>query len=168
MKDNGIWLGLVIAILIITLGMLQGVALADAQYTVTVDDWCNIREEPRKDSADAGDLYAGDTVIGTDYTDGWVRITREIVDGMDCAIGVEAGEGWVRADLLTLKDYPTGRYSNNTGGRVRLRTAPDGKTIDWLDAGHGVDVIRWVDVDGTAWAYTAKGYVDGGCLEVAK
>lgn len=157
MKDNGIWIGLVIAILIVTLAMAQGIALADAMYTVTVSDYCNVREAPDKDSADTGDLYAGDTVTGTGYQSGWVQVDAS----------VEAGTGWVREDLLTLADFPTGRYTNNTGGRVNIRKTPDGKHAHWLDAGRTVDVIRWVDVDGTAWAYTQKGYIKAGCLVVA-
>ncbi len=133
-------------------------ALADAQYTVTVSDYCNVREEPRKDAVDAGDLFAGDTVTGTAYQSGWVQVIAS----------VEAGTGWVRADLLTLADYPVGRYTNTSGGRVRVRAEPDGKAIGWLAAGHTVDVERWVDVDGVAWAYTTQGYVDGNWLEVGK
>ena len=155
MTNNGIWLGLVIAILLVALSLLQGVAMADAQYTVTVSDYCNVRESPDKDSADTGDLYAGDTVTGTGYQAGWVQVDAS----------VEAGTGWVREDLLTLADVPTGRYINNTGGRVNIRKTPDGKHADWLDAGHHVNVLRWVDVDGTAWAYTKNGYIKYDCLE---
>lgn len=159
MKDNGMWIGLVIAILIVTLAMVQGIALADAMYTVTVSDYCNVREAPDKDSADTGDLYAGDTVTGTGYQSGWVQVDAS----------VEAGTGWVRADLLTLDGVPTGRYTNASGGRVHIRKTPyvdKGNHAHWLAAGHSVDVIRWVDVDDVAWAYTARGYIDGGCLEV--
>jgi len=157
--NNGIWLGLVTAILIVTLALMQTVALADAQYVVTVSDYCNIREEPRKDSADAGNLYAGDIVIGTSYQDGWVQVD----------VDTEAGTGWVREDLLTLADYPVGRYTNNSGGRVNIRKTPYADKDNhehWLDAGHSVNVIRWVDVAGVAWAYTAKGYIKSDCLEV--
>lgn len=155
------WTGraaLVAALLLvcIALWVVAPPALADAQYTVTVSDWCNVREEPRKDSADAGDLYAGDTVTGIGYQSGWVQVDAS----------VEAGTGWVREDLLTLTDYPIGKHTNNTGGRVRLRSEPDGKATGWLKAGGTVDVIRWVDVDGAAWAYTNRGYIDGTCLEV--
>lgn len=154
-KGNGIWLGLVIAILIMVLSMVQGIALADAQYTVTVSDYCNVREEPDKDSADTGNLYAGDVVTGTGYQSGWVQVDAS----------VEAGTGWVREDMLTLADYPTGRYTNVSGGRVHIRKTPDGDHAHWLDAGHTVDVIRWVAVDGSAWAYTKKGYIKFDCLE---
>ena len=156
MKDNGIWLGLVIAILLVVLSLLQGVAMADAQYTVTVSDYCNVREQPDKTSADIGDLYAGDTVTGIGYQAGWVQVS----------VALEVISGWVREDMLTLADYPTGRYTNNTGGRVNIRQEPDGDHSAWIKAGHSVDVIRWVDVDGTAWAYTAKGYIKSDCLEV--
>lgn len=140
---------------LVTILMFCSTALADAQYTVTVTDWCNIRERPDKDSADTGNLYAGDTVTGTGYQSGWVQVDAS----------VEAGTGWVREDLLTLADYHVGKYTNASGGRVHIRKTPDGDHAHWLDAGHSVDVIRWVDVDGVAWAYTKRGYIDGGCLE---
>lgn len=143
---------------LVTILMFCSTALADAQYTVTVNDYCNIREEPRKDSADTGNLYAGDIVTGTSYQSGWVQVDAD----------TEAGTGWVREDLLTLTDYPTGRYANTSGGRVNVRKTPDGKHARWLDAGHTVDVLRWVDVDGVAWAVAERGYIDGGCLELAK
>ena len=160
------WTGraaLVAALLLvcIALWVVAPPALADAQYTVTVDDWCNVRALPDKSSEDEGDLYAGDTVTGTGYQDGWVQVRTS----------VEAGTGWVRADLLTLADYPTGRYSNTSGGRVNIRKTPyvnDDNHAHWLDAGHSVEVERWVDVSGTAWAYTNRGYVDGGYLEAAE
>ncbi|MEA4928567.1 MAG: SH3 domain-containing protein [Candidatus Limiplasma sp.] len=145
------------ALLAVGLAVFVPPALADAQYVVTVRDTCNVREEPGTESVDAGDLYAGDVVTGTDYRDGWVLVLAP----------VEAGSGWVRADLLTLDGVPTGRYTNATGGRVHLRRAPDGKHAGWLEAGRGVDVIRWCDVGGTAWACTSGGYIRGDCLEAA-
>lgn len=157
-KDNGIWLGLVIAILIMVLGLLQGIALADAQYTITVSDYCNVREEPSKDSDDLGDLEAGETVTGTDYQSGWVQV----------AVAFELTQGWVREDLLTLADYSIGQYTNDTGGRVHIRKTPyadQDNHAHWLDAGHTVDVIRWLDVDSVAWAVTKRGYIDGKYLE---
>jgi len=142
---------------LVTILMFCSTALADAQYTVTVSDWCNVREKPRKDSIDAGNLYAGDTVTGTGYQAGWVQVEAS----------VEAGTGWVREDLLTLADYPVGTYTNSTGGRVHIRKTPDGDHAHWLDAGHSVDVTRWVDVDGVAWAVTKRGYIKSDCLEVS-
>lgn len=147
---------LMVLIAAIALWVIAPPALADAQYTVTVSDWCNVRELPDKASADTGNLYAGDVVTGTGYQAGWVQVDAS----------VEAGTGWVREDLLTLADYPTGRYTNASGGRVRIRREPDGKAVGWLKAGGTVDVIRWLDVDGAAWAVTKRGYIDGGCLEV--
>ena len=155
LRENGIWIGLVIAILIVALSLLQNVALADALYIITVSDYCNVRESPDKDSADTGNLYAGDVVTGTGYQAGWVQVDAS----------VEAGTGWVREDLLTLADVPTGRYINNTGGRVNIRQEPYGKHSAWLKAGKAVDVLRWVDVDGAVWAVTKRGYIDGKYLE---
>ena len=92
-------------IIVVALVLVQGIALADALYTVTVSDYCNVREQPGKDSADIGDLYAGDTVTGTGYKSGWVQVS----------VSLEQDTGWVRDDLLTLADYPTCRYTNATG-----------------------------------------------------
>lgn len=147
-------LALGIALLVILIASAQ----ADALYTITVSDYANVREQPRKDSADIGDLFAGDTVIGIGYQDGWVQVEAS----------VEAGQGWVRADLVTLVDKPVGRYTNTSGGRVRIRKTPGGDHAHWLEARHSVNVIRWVDVNGTAWAVTDRGYVDGAWLEVVK
>ena len=132
-------------------------ALADALYVLTVDDYASVREAPSKRAVDVGDLYAGDTVQGLGYDAGWVLVAAD----------VEAGQGWVRADLLTLDGVPTGRYTNQSGGRVRVRVEPDGRTVDWVPASGTVDVQRWVDVDGVAWAYVGDGYVDGEGLEVS-
>ena len=142
----------------VALVLMQGIALADAQYTVTVSDYCNVRELPGKDSADIGDLYAGETVAGIGYQAGWVQVS----------VALEVTSGWVREDMLTLADYPAGRYTNASGGRVHIRKTPDGDHAHWLDAGHTVDVIRWVSVDGVAWAVTERGYIDGGCLDPAE
>ena len=136
-------------------------ALADALYTVTVSDYCNVRDQPSKDGADIGDLYAGDTVSGTGYQSGWVQVS----------VALEVTSGWVREDMLTLADYPVGTYTNSTVGRVHIRKTPyadEDNHAHWLDAGHRVDVIRWVDVEGVVWAYTKRGYIDGGCLEVSE
>jgi uncharacterized protein YgiM (DUF1202 family) len=146
---------LMVLIAAVALWVIAPPALADAQYTVTVSDWCNVREKPRKDSIDTGNLYAGDTVTGISYQSGWVEVEAS----------VEAGTGWVREDLLTLVDYPVGKYTNTSGGRVNIRKTPGGDHAHWLDAGHTVEVIRWVAVDGSAWAYTKKGYIKSDCLE---
>ena len=142
------------ALVLFAIGML---AAAKAEtYVITVSDYCNVREAADKDSADLGDLYAGELVEGIGYQSGWVQV----------AVDLEQADGWVREDLLTLADYPVGRYANSTGGRVHIRKTPDGDHAHWLDAGHTVDVIRWVSVDGSAWAYTANGYIKSDCLEV--
>lgn len=155
------WTGrmaLVVAVLMacVALWVIAPPAMADALYTVTVDDYVYVREQPTKASSELGTINGGEQVTGTGYQDGWVQVS----------VSMELTEGWIRADLLTLADYPTGRYTNNTGGRVNIRQEPDGDHSAWLKAGHSVDVIRWVDVDGTAWAYTAKGYIKSDCLEV--
>lgn len=154
------WTGrmaLVVAVLMacVALWLVAPPALADAQYTVTVSDYCNVRELPSKESVDLGDLEAGEVVTGHDYCDGWVQVD----------VDFELTQGWVREDLLTLADYPTGRYTNTSGGRVRIRREPGGKPCGWLKAGGTVDVIRWVDVDGVVWAVTERGYIDGGYIE---
>lgn len=142
-------------LIVVALVLMQGIALADAQYTVTVSDYCNVREQPGKDSADLGDLHAGETVAGIGYQAGWVQVS----------VALEVTSGWVREDMLTLVDCLVGKYTNTSDGRVRVRAEPDGKAVGWLKAGGTVDVIRWVDVDGVAWAVTKRGYIDGKYLE---
>lgn len=154
------WTGrmVLVVVLVLTataLWLIALPALADAQYIVTASDYCNVREQPDQASTDTGNLYAGDIVTGTGYQAGWVQVIAS----------VEAGTGWVRADLLTLADHPTGKHTNTSNGRVRIRREPDGKAIGWLNADGNVDVLRWVDVDGTVWAHTARGYIKSDYLE---
>lgn len=155
-KTGTVKLVLAIAAALFAVGLAASVAEAET-YVITATPFANVREAPDKSSADLGDLNAGELVEGTGYQSGWVQV----------AVDLEQADGWVREDLLTLADYPVGRYANNTGGRVNIRREPGGDHAHWLDSGHTVDVIRWVDVDGTAWAYTRRGYIDGGCLEVS-
>lgn len=154
------WTGrmaLVVAVLMacVALWVIAPPAMADALYTVTVDDYVYVREQPTKASSELGTINGGEQVTGTGYQDGWVQV----------AVAMELTEGWIRADLLTLTDYPVGRYTNTSGGRVRVRAEPDGKAVGWLKAGGTVDVIRWVDVDGVVWAVTERGYIDGRYIE---
>lgn len=151
------------------LGALMTAAKAGALYTITASPYANIRERPGKGSMDIGNVWQGDMVRGT-YSGGWVDATSEILDdGTEITLSVEQGHGWIREDLLTLagEDYPVGRWSNRTGGRVHIRRAPDGAHADWLEAGKAVNVQRWIDVDDVAWAYVGTGYVLGDCLEEA-
>ncbi|MEA5000224.1 MAG: SH3 domain-containing protein [Candidatus Limiplasma sp.] len=125
-----------------------------ATYTITVDDYCHVREQPLKTSPSLGRATGGEQLEGIGYQDGWVQVE----------VSFEQSTGWIRADLLTLKDYHTGRYTNASGGRVHIRREPDGKHAAWLKAGGTVEVLRWVDADGV-WAYTSEGYIDGTYLQ---
>ena len=149
---------LIIAILLTLILLTSARAGALPQYVVTACDTVNVRTEARLDAEDIGDLYGGDVVAGRTYQDGWVLVDAP----------VEAGEGWVYAEYLTLKDMPTGCYTNASDGRVRIRREPDGKPRGWIKTGGTVDVQRWVAVEGVAWAVTNKGYVDGSWLEASK
>ncbi len=160
---------MICAMLILGALMTSAQAGTGALYTITAHPYANIREGPSKSSMDIGDMRQGDTVRGT-YASGWVDATSEILDdGTEITLSVEQGHGWIREDLLTLagEDYPVGRWYNRTGGRVHIRRAPDGAHTDWLAAGKAVNVKRWIDVEGVAWAYVGIGYVLGDCLEEA-
>lgn len=124
-------------------------------YTVTATTGVvNIRAHPWLGAEVLGTLYPGDTVTATDTREGWLLVSAPI----------EAGQGWVCADYLTLDGVPVGTYGNESGGRVRIRKSPGGDTAGWLPDHRDVQVIRWLAVDGTRWAVTDAGYIDGGCL----
>jgi len=132
---------------------------ADAvPYTVTISSGVlNIREKPSMDSLDLGDLRSGDVVTATDYQNGWLLVN----------VSVETAQGWVAAEYLTDRPDGSGEYVNASGGRVRVRSTPDGEPVRWLKKDAKATVTRWLTVDGTAWAYVGDGYVRGDCLEEA-
>lgn len=135
-------------------------ALADAgdNYTVnTTGDTLNIRDNPWLGADVIGKLWPGDTVTLISEADGWSLVT----------VSIEAGKGYVKSDYLTLSsmDRPLGTYQNSSGGRVRVRTEPDGKRMRWLEVGDTVDVMRWTDAGGDRWGFVGDGYVLGSCLE---
>lgn len=135
-------------------------ALAEAgdSYTVsTTGDTLNIRKNPWVGAEVIGRLYPGDTVTLVSEGDGWSLVTAPI----------EAGQGYVKSDYLTLvlPDRPVGEYRNSSGGRARVRTQPDGKRVRWLEKDETVNVTRWTSLDGDLWAYVGDGYVLGSCLE---
>jgi len=152
----------VLAILALTMSIGEADAEEEGvEYILTVSDWAYVREEPRKSSLDLGRVDAGQVVRGIGYQDGWVQV----------AIDFERKSGWIRADLLTLTNKTTGRYTNISGGRARIRRTPDvnddAKT-NWLEAGKKITVTRWLYADGAEWAVTDKGYIKSDCLEVSK
>ena len=161
------WPGRMALVVVLVMGMTAASAEGDgALYQITASPYANIRADASKDSADIGDAREGTVVRGT-YADGWVLATSELLeDGSEITLAVEPGQGYIRADLLTLAgdDYPLGAHSNATGGRVRVRQAPGGDTRWWLQAGETVDVLRWIRVDGEDWAETEWGYIRGDCL----
>lgn len=132
-------------------------------YLVTVDDYCNVRSSADKDSRDLGDIDGGTLVVGHEYSQGWI-----LVD-----VNFEAAQGWIRADLLTLSaregsnDFALGKYKNTSGGRVWVRTDPDGAKVAQLQSGKSVTVLRWLESEGKTWAYTKRGYIDGSYLTYA-
>lgn len=129
-------------------------------YTVnTAGDPLNIRDKPWLGAEVIGTLWPGDTVTLISEDDGWALV----------AVDVEAGQGYVKSDYLTLAnmDEPLGTYQNTSGGRVRVRTEPGGDRVRWLENGDTVDVSRWTVADGETWGYVGDGYVLGSCLEEA-
>lgn len=135
-------------------------AMAEAgdEYTVTTaGDTLNIRGNPWVGADVIGKLWPGDRVTLVSEGDGWALVTADI----------EAGQGYVKSDYLTLTDAssPLGTYRNRSDGRVRVRTEPNGKRVRWLEAGDTVDVKRWTDADGERWGFVGDGYVLESCLE---
>ena len=156
---------LVMAVVVVLMFALVPPAHAETYVVITQGDPANVRDKPDIHSDDIGDVCNGDLLVGTGYEDGWILCDGYTIDGSIIALPVEAGQGWVSEKYLTLDGVATGEYTNTSGGRVNIRTEPDGKHASWLDAGHTVDVIRWVAVDGSVWAYTKKGYIKFDCLE---
>ena len=137
-------------------------ALAESgdEYTVnTAGDTLNIRDHPWVGADVIGKLWPGDTVTLISENGGWSLVTASI----------EAGQGYVKSDYLTLatKDRPLGTYQNASGGRVRVRTEPGGDRVRWLEDGDTVEVTRWTNDGGERWGYVGDGYVLGSCLEEA-
>lgn len=134
-------------------------ALAETgdEYTVnTAGDTLNIRDNPWVGAEVIGKLWPGDTVELISEADGWALVSASI----------EAGQGYVKSDYLTLStaDKPLGNYVNSSGGRVRVRTEPGGERVRWLEAGDTVSVSRWTDNGGKRWGFVGDGYVLGSCL----
>lgn len=160
------WTGRMLAVMLlltacISLWVFDPPALAEGgdPYVVTAaTGTVNIRADPWLGAKVIGYLYPGDTVTVTDYRSGWLL----------AAAPIEAGQGWVSADYLTLAGTTTGTYRNDSGGRVRIRTEPGGDSAAWLPKGHTVEVRGWIAKDGTQWAETAKGYIDGAYLSAVQ
>lgn len=137
--------------------LLAGGALADTDHSVITlyvvqisSGVLNIREEPTLESPDAGDLYAGDTVVATGYESGWTRIESS----------VEVASGWVKSEYLTTSTEGYGQYANTSGGNVRIRDGIGGEKTGKVEAGKQVTVSAWgVDADGETWAFIGNGYV---------
>ena len=158
------WTGrmaLVVALLLASVALwalFPPLAMAEGVYAVnTAGDTLNIRAHPWLGADVIGTLYPGDTVVLISEGDGWSLVNADI----------EAGQGYVKSDYLTLADAgdPLGTYINHSGGRVRVRAKPDGERVRWLEDGDTVAVTRWTDVDGQRWGYVGDGYVLGECLQ---
>lgn len=131
--------------------------VGDAYLVNTAGGTLNIRSNPWVGADVIGQLYPGDMVALISEGDGWSLVSASI----------EAGQGYVKSDYLTLADTgdPLGTYRNTSGGRVRVRTEPDGERVRWLEDGDTVAVTRWTDAGGQRWGYVGDGYVLGECLQ---
>jgi len=70
--------------------------------------------------------------------------------------GGETGTVWCSIDYLS-ETNGNSEYVNISGGRVRIRKTPDGKSVDWVKTNDTVTISRIVN----GWGYIKnKGWVD--------
>ena len=153
--DNRRFLALLLMILVLLFTVSTASALT--LYAAHEEGELNIREKPYGERI--GYLLPGDSGEFIRQSGNWVLLK----------IGIEAGEGWVNAKYLTAFPEAAGTYANASGGRLRIRETPGGKTAGWLSAGKTVEVLAILpDEDGKLWGRTHKGYVAMEWLEVSE
>lgn len=130
---------LTLLILIIVLTAATEALSVDANQTLYVSvTELNVRAGPSKDAEVRTTLARGDQVLTTgEASDGWIRVCLEPI------------YGWVRLDLLSQEEP----YTDVTGtiiadGRVRLRDAPGGERLDWMQPGDQVAVLSIMEREG--------------------
>lgn len=110
---------------------------------VHVSDYLNARNKPSKDSSVEARFYPGESVEVFRIQDGWAQVE-----------GGEAGTAWVSIGYL--RDYGYGEdtpeYTVVSNGRVRIRTAMDGKVSGYAENGQSARVYFTFD----GWAYLGK------------
>ena len=124
-------------------------ATADTMYCTVTSGYLNGRLAP--DGAEHTRYYPGDSLEVVEIADGWAK--------------VEGGEsGYVYCAVDYLSTTPPGdpiQQFKVTGGRVRIREAPGGEFIRWVENGRTVDGVIVFD----GWVYTGHGWVDMDYLE---
>lgn len=159
-RSESLMLAIIVGLIVfIAIAVMTVPGLAEAvMYAAHTSGELNVRDAAGYDGQKIGYLMPGDAVGFVEHKHGWTLVT----------CGVEAGKGWVKTEYLTTDLDGAGEYVNTSGGRVRLRDAPDGKGIGWVKAGATVSVSGWVvDSDGREWGCTKSGYVARECFEGA-
>lgn len=105
----------------------------------------NGRAEPNKSSRVEAIFERGEAVEPTGQTHGdWIEV-----------VGGETGTVWCSMDYLSETDEAF-HCVNTSGGRVRVRSCPDGKPCGWIAADQTVTISRVVN----GWGYVEhKGWV---------
>lgn len=118
---------------------------ADAETLYVTASELNGRARPSKSATVEAVFCRGDSVESTGAVHGdWVEI-----------VGGETGTVWCSAKYLSTS-VRTEYYRNTSGGRVRIRTQPEGKACGWIEDGKRVQISSYID----DWGYVqGKGWV---------
>lgn len=148
-------------VLMILLAILPGVVSAGGRKNEPVSGWVlcqpdskvNIREKPKKTAEVVAWGYAGDEI----QLDG-----RKRGKWLHVIIPCETGEGWIRADYVSLdppEDVGSGKFETLVN-RVRVRASAGGRVIRRLKKG----VTVTVSIVTAEWCVTNVGFIKTSCL----
>lgn len=115
--------------------MFASTAMADEVRNLYVTaSVLNGRSEPNKSASVESRFEYGDQVKPTgNITSKWIEV-----------YGGETGTVWCHSDYLS--EFPTKvRFTNVSGGRVRVRKTPNGKHIGWISAGKTITIQNVID-----------------------
>ena len=146
------WVVFLITLLILVEFSFPSFASASSEtYTMWVvvgeDSDLNVRSKPNKHSSWEGVLYHGTSVEVYDINNGWAKINR-CGDTLYCSAEYLSSEPPVKPAA----------YKIDSSGRVRVRSAPNGKLVQWAVNGDQFMITAWQNVDGVCWGVTTRGY----------
>ena len=158
-------LALVIAALLMAVCLLIGMTvegLAEGRtYYVAVGE-LNVRRRPTTESSIVCTRIRGDLVEATGKAakGGWVEVCCDPL------------VGWVQYTMLSLEEPTNQAGVIAANGRVRLRDAPGGALIKWLQPGTDVTLLAVLEHKGAQWYRVklgdTKGWVQGEYLQISK
>lgn len=151
---------LIALLVLLSMAALPEVSTAENQSLVCVvakGQYVNVRNQPRSDAQKVGEMHNGDKIDAVSVKDGWIEI--EYKDH----------PAYVNASYFEIPEAEGGTlYTVRANGRVRVRSAPDGKRIDWIEPGTTVRVYGWRHGnDESKWARCIEGYIASDYLELS-